>query len=315
MAVEFEDIVIETGEHVVQFYEDDGELARSLARYLGSAIADGGVALAITTEAHGHLLESELDNAGLDPAECRLSGSLILLDAAATMSQFIDEGTVDHDRFRRVVGSVVRRAADTGTPIRAFGEMVALLWEAGNVPAAIELERAWNALAQELPFALVCGYRSESVQGDELADALETVCHLHTSVVSGPTGQASEADRISARFPASRDAPRRARHFVADTLARWGLPAPLLDDARLVVTELTTNAVVHAGSAFAVELRQQDDRVNLAVRDAGTSGPVLREADPLATSGRGLRLVAALAADWGVHADAHGKTVWAQLRA
>jgi anti-sigma regulatory factor (Ser/Thr protein kinase) len=315
MAVEFEDIVIGTGEHVVQFYEDDVQLARSLGRYLAAAIADGGVALAITTEAHRHLLESELTDAGVDPVECRLDGSLVCLDAAWTMSQFLAEGTIDHDGFRRVVGSVVRRAADTGKPIRAYGEMVALLWEAGNVPAAIELERAWNDLAHELPFALVCGYRSESVQGDDLADALETVCHLHSSVVSDPTGQVTGADGISARFPASYDAPGRARDFVAGTLERWGLSGALLDDARLVVSELATNAVVHAGSAFTVELQRQGDGVNLAVSDDDPSGPVLREPHPLATSGRGLRIIATLAADWGVRADADGKTVWARLRA
>jgi anti-sigma regulatory factor (Ser/Thr protein kinase) len=310
MAVEFEDIVIGTGEHVVQFYEDDVQLARSLGRYLAAAITDGAIALAITTETHRHLLETELADAGLDPAECRLDGSLVFLEAGATMSQFVAHGTVDHDGFRRVVGSVVRRAADTGKPIRAYGEMVALLWEAGNVPAAIELERAWNELAQEVPFALVCGYRSESVQGDELADALETVCRLHSSVVSDAPGQVTEADR----FPATGDAPRRARHFVAGTLERWGLPAALLEEARLVVSELATNAVVHADSAFAVELRRQGDGVDLAVSDADPSAPVLREPEPLATSGRGLRIVAALAVDWGVRADGDGKTVWAQLR-
>jgi len=313
MAVELEDIVVGTGEHVVQFYEDDDQLARSLGRYLTAAVQDGAVALAITTQTHRHMLEAELASAGLDPEECRRDGSLVFLDAAATMSEFIGEGTVDHDAFRRVVGSVVRRVAETGRPVRAFGEMVALLWEAGDVLGAIELEKSWNALAQELPFALVCGYRSESVQGDERAQALEQVCRLHSSVMCGPTGDAG-ADESSARFPAADDAPRRARHFVADTLERWGRAGSLLDDAQLVVTALASNAILHARSGFSVELRSQGEGVRLAVRDASPARPILRAPDPLATSGRGLRIVAALAADWGVSADAGGKSVWAQLR-
>jgi hypothetical protein len=211
MTVELKEIVVETGEHVVQFYERDSELAETIGRYLTAAIEDGAVAVAIATEPHLHMLEAELEGAGLDPAECRLNGSLIVLDAAATMAQFVHQGAVDHAGFRRVLGAVVRQATETGKAVRAFGEMVALLWEDGDVLAAIELEKAWNELARELPFALVCGYRSESVQGDELAQALEQVCHLHSSVVSAPHGHDDALDGISARFPAAGDISSRRR--------------------------------------------------------------------------------------------------------
>jgi anti-sigma regulatory factor (Ser/Thr protein kinase) len=322
MAVEFEDIMVMTGDHVVQFYEHERQLGRAVGRYLTAAIEDGAVGLAIITEAHRRLLEAELESAGLDPETCRRDGSLILLDAAQTMSQFVDQGTVDPAGFQRVVGSVVRQATETGKPLRAFGEMVALLWEAGDVPAAIELERAWNELARELPFALVCVYRSESVQGDELAQPLLEVCFQHTAVLSAPHDrharaahdEAAGVDDISARFPAAGDSPRRARHFVGAALERWDRGASLLEDAQLVVTELATNAVVHAGAGFSVDVRQQGDRIRLAVHDASPARPILRDPDPLATSGRGLRIVAALAADWGVLPDPGGKTVWAELR-
>lgn len=314
MAVNWEDRVVEAGEHVVHFYEHDIQLAQTVSRYLTAAIASGGVALAISTDAHGRLLESELASAGLDPAECRHNGSLVILDAAATMSLFIDRGVVDRAGFRRVVGSIVRPLAEAGNPVLAFGEMVALLWEDGNVMAAIELEKAWNELLGELPFALVCAYRSASVQGNEHARALEEVCHLHSSVVSPPHGDNDTTDAISARFPAAGDAPRRARRFVAMTLERWGRPASLLDDAQLVVTELASNAVMHAHSSFSVELRQQAGGVRVAVRDASPARPVLRDPDPYAISGRGLRIVAALAREWGVRPDDGGKAVWAELQ-
>ena len=318
MRVELEDSVVRTGDHVVQFYEHEHQLARVVGRYLTAAIEEGAVGLAIATEAHRGMLEAELQASGLDPEECRRDGSLILLDAAATMSQFVDRGSVDHAGFRRVVGSLVRQVTVTGRPLCAFGEMVALLWEAGDVPAAIELERAWNELARELPFTLVCGYRSESVAGDELAQALEEVCCQHSSVLSAPhdagAGRGDDVDETSAQFPAADDSPRRARHFVATVLERWGQGPGLLEDAQLVMTELATNAVVHARSGFSVEVCQLGDGARLAVRDAGPAKPVLRDPAPLGTAGRGLRIVAALAADWGVLPDAGGKTVWAELR-
>jgi anti-sigma regulatory factor (Ser/Thr protein kinase) len=310
MAVELADIAVDTGEHVVQFYEHESDLARTVGRYLGAAVQEGGVAVAITTAGRCRLLEAELEAAGLDPAVCRAHGTWITLDAADTMAEFVEDGVVDPDGFRRVVGSVIRDAAATGKPVRAFGEMVALLWEAGNVLSAIELEKSWNELTHEVPFALICAYRSDSVQGDEVAQALEQVCHLHSSVLNPPTGSPD----LSARFPAEGDAPRRARHLVADALEHWGKTSPLLNDAQLVVTELAANAVVHARSPFSVELWRRRDGVRLAVRDASRASPILRDLDPLAISGRGLRIVAALAAAWGVQPDGDGKTVWAELR-
>lgn len=312
MAVELQDIVAESGEHAVHFYSHDIELAQALGSYLVGGIEEGAVALAIVTESHRRMLEAELVAAGLDPEECRGNGSLILLDAAATMSQFVDRGGVDPTGFRRVVGGAVRRAMNSGRPVRAFGEMVALLWDAGDVPGAIELEKAWNELARELRFALICGYRSESVQGGGMAQALAEICDLHSTVLSPP--HPHDDDPISARFPAAGDAPRRARHFVTRTLQRRGRRVSLVSDAQLVVTELATNAVLHARSGFSVELRPHRNGVRLAIHDASPAEPVLQDPDPDATSGRGLRIVAALASDWGVAPTAGGKTVWAELR-
>jgi MEDS: MEthanogen/methylotroph, DcmR Sensory domain/Histidine kinase-like ATPase domain len=317
MAVGLEEIGVEAGEHVVQFYEDDGQLARTIGGYLTSALADGAVAIVIATEAHRRLFAAELEAAGMDSATSAREEKLIMLDAAATMARFVDAGRVDRDGFRRIVGSVVERAADSRRPVRAYGEMVALLWEAGDVLAAIELEKAWNDLARELPFALVCAYRSESVHGSEHAEALHEVCHLHTSVVGTPAAgerESSTAAEVSAHFSPEFQAPASARHFVADVLSEWGYASGLLEDAKLVVSELATNAVMHARSPFSVVVSPSGNVVRLSVRDASRARPSLRADAGLAPSGRGLRLVDALSACWGVEFAGEGKTVWAELR-
>jgi anti-sigma regulatory factor (Ser/Thr protein kinase) len=201
--------------------------------------------------------------------------------------------------------------------------MVALLWEAGDVLTAIELEKAWNHVANELPFTLLCAYRSESVQGNEHAHALHEVCRLHTSVIgrfpAGHRGSAVEPadaaapDTLSAHFSDEPQAPALARHFVNDLLQRLDHSA-LLEDAKLVVSELATNAVIHAHSPFMVEVRPRGTGVRLSVRDHSRTEPTLRDHDPLAGSGRGLRLIDMLAANWGVELADDGKTVWAELR-
>jgi anti-sigma regulatory factor (Ser/Thr protein kinase) len=84
-------------------------------------------------------------------------------------------------------------------------------------------------------------------------------------------------------------------------------------DAKLLVSELATNAVIHAGAPFAVSVRADGSTVRISIRDWSTMRPRLRDAGPAALSGRGLRLVDALADGWGVDADPDGKTVWAEL--
>lgn len=87
----------------------------------------------------------------------------------------------------------------------------------------------------------------------------------------------------------------------------------MLDDAQLVVTELATNAIVHARSPFTVVAEARDSRVRLSVQDVSSITPTLRDPAPMGPSGRGLHLVAAVAVDWGVELTPDGKTVWAEL--
>jgi anti-sigma regulatory factor (Ser/Thr protein kinase) len=314
MAVEIGKVRVRAGEHIVHFYEDDSQLAGTVGAYLIQAVGDGAVAIVIATPAHHRQFASELDAAGIDPAQAAREGVLIRLDAADTLAGFTEAGEVDHAAFRRNVGSVLRQATETGRPVLAYGEMVALLWEAGDVLAAVELEKAWNGLADEVAFGLICAYRSESVQGHEHAEALRAVCHLHSSVVDAPEDAEPEEPGACAHFAPERESATAARHFVADVLGRWGKPAALLEDAKLIVTELASNAIIHARSPFSVELRPHGASVRIAVRDASPARPIVKDTG-MEASGRGMRLVDLLTADWGVEFGGHGKTVWAELRA
>jgi anti-sigma regulatory factor (Ser/Thr protein kinase) len=312
---------VRSGEHVVHFYEHTAELAQTVGRYLADTIHAGGLAIMIATETHRQAIVAELERAGIDPAQAVADDTLLSLDAARTLAAFMPGERIDADAFSRVVDPMMQRAAQAGRPVRAYGEMVALLWDAGDVLGAIELEELWTQLGRELQFSLLCGYRSTSVSGPEHAEALEHICRLHTSVLQAPraAGQAGDhsgrsATEVSRRFPAERDAPRAARGFVADAMRRWGHSGTLLEDSVLVVSELATNAVVHARSAFSVVARREGSGVRLSVHDLSTAKPVLRSAPLLAPSGRGLQLVAEITSKWGVETTSAGKTVWAELR-
>jgi anti-sigma regulatory factor (Ser/Thr protein kinase) len=297
----------------VQFYERDDELAAAVGRYLVDGLRREGVGVVIATDPHRRAFATELEAAGFDTESLRGAGKLVMLDAAETMSRFMPGGAIDREAFHHVIGSAMRSAVATGGRVLAFGEMVALLWDAGDVLAAIELEKLWNELADEFTFSLLCGYPSASVAAPQHAEALREVCHLHSSVLNGPAESAASGE-ISAEFLPEPDAPAAARRLVADALFERGRNGEFLGDAEVVVSELATNAVVHAKSLFSLAVRFEDSTVRISVGDGSPVPPIVRDAGPTAGFGRGMRLVDTLCSDWGVDLAGGGKVVWAELR-
>ena len=118
---------------------------------------------------------------------------------------------------------------------------------------------------------------------------------------------------LSLSLPADRTSPTLARAAVRDALAPL-LEAAELEQALLVVSELVTNAVLHAETPCELQLDVTDGRLRVEVRDSDTRPPVRRLAptDGVA-SGRGLRMMQAMGDGWGVVDDADGKVVWWEL--
>lgn len=105
---------------------------------------------------------------------------------------------------------------------------------------------------------------------------------------------------------------RQARAMVEEIGESWDLPLPTIDATRLVVNELTTNAVVHAGTGFDVVVEFDGTRVRLSVSDgADELLPRMRPPDSAVPAGYGLHLVEGLAEQWGVTSRRHLKTIWA----
>ncbi|MEV6122061.1 ATP-binding protein [Streptomyces sp. NPDC052077] len=105
-----------------------------------------------------------------------------------------------------------------------------------------------------------------------------------------------------------------ARHFVVATLAEWRLHA-LVDEAELIVSELASNAVLHAcGDSFRVALRRFDaHRLGIAVADRSRTLPASRAPDAADGHGRGLAIVGGVSLRWGTDVHSWGKSVWAEL--
>jgi MEDS: MEthanogen/methylotroph, DcmR Sensory domain len=308
------------GGHVVQFYGHEEELADRVAGYLLGALQDDGVAVVIATAAHRRSFERRLTRAGVDLAAAARAGTYRTLDAGDAVRALTTGGQLDRGAFDRVIGRLIADAGQGERPVRAYGEMVALLWDAGLVNDAVQLEEMWGSLGLSHSFSLFCSYPARSVTGDGHLEAFAEICRLHGSVVGGwPAPASPSATRAPAgpsatrAFALSGDAPAAARHFAVDAVRRLGA-ADLADDTALVVTELAANAIVHAQTGFTVDLSAAPDVLRITVRDASPLPPA-SAADLPALPLHGLGAVDALASRWGVERLGHsGKLVWVELR-
>lgn len=299
-----EQIKLDAGDHGVHFYADEVDLSSTVGAYLAEGLHRSERALVIATSSHLNSLRETLGDLGIDAEDALQSGRLIVRDATETLSALTVDGQIDAQAFERVVGSLLRDTAEEGSTVRAYGEMVDLLWQAGDVDAAVRLETLWSELVSELGFALLCTYHATAVEAPEHEHALHQVRRLHSKI--SPWS-------VRRDFPAELSAPGAARRFLDETLRQHDVRDSALDDARLLLTELVANAVVHAHSPVSVTIALRNSRLRLAVSDASSEEPAPQPISPDARRGRGLQIVAALSEEWGTTVAGAGKTVWAEL--
>jgi hypothetical protein len=103
-------------------------------------------------------------------------------------------GHPDADRFDRVVGEKVRAAVErsAGYGLRAYGDMVGVLWAERQFPAAIRLEQLWNKLRKTVPFSLFCAYPVDVFGGQFDGGILDALLCAHTHLL--PSGADEQLD-------------------------------------------------------------------------------------------------------------------------
>jgi hypothetical protein len=161
-------------DHFVHMYQDLEALADAVTDYIGTALERGEAAIVIATPAHrAKFLEK------LEPGQ----GQLRLLDAEETLARFMTNGMPEWQGFHEIVGGAIAEARLQYPAVRAYGEMVDVLWQAGRREAAIRLEEYWNELARLQTFSLFCAYSMDHLDPDAYGGPLESVCKLHTHLI------------------------------------------------------------------------------------------------------------------------------------
>jgi hypothetical protein len=299
--------------HEVEFYGDDGGLSASVGSFLGGGLAVGCPAVVVATPQHQAAFRASLGEWATEGDAAQMAERLEMVDAGAMLRRFLTGDRLDRGNFRDAASDLIGQVARPGEPVWIYTDTMALLWDAGQVTPALDLEELWNRLMMDLPFSLLCGYPARLAAQQDKAPALEHMCRLHSGVVSPPVADAvslSDAGPVRS-FPPEPASARQARRFVLDHLGPQAGES-LAADAALVTAELTVNAVLHARSTFTVAISHPPGGIRISVGDAAP----LRPGQPLpARPGHGLDVVTQLTVRWAVRPWPGGKVVWAELRA
>ena len=154
--------------HAVEFYNNEEVLIDHLEQYVSEGRHRGETTIIVATAAHRRALSWRFIE-GED--------AFVGLDAAATLKLFMVEGRPHPALFEEAVGTPLRKLAAGG--VRAYGEMVALLWAEENGSAVLELEELWNELQREISFPLLCAYPMADF---ERREGIAKVCDTHSHV-------------------------------------------------------------------------------------------------------------------------------------
>jgi hypothetical protein len=170
-------------EHVVQIYENDENFLELLLGFVSGGISAEDCTIVIATATHLESLNRKLALQGFDVTHEIEEGYYVPLDADDALSRFMVNDWPDENLFIDLVSTLISDARQEGRHVRAFGEMVALLWARGKVGATIRLEQLWNNFCGEEAFCLFCAYPKSGFAQDAAA-SIGHICSAHSKMVS-----------------------------------------------------------------------------------------------------------------------------------
>jgi len=169
--------------HAVRFYENDESLFKTVGGFLSEGLVSGEPAIIIATGPHQRGILDELRARLIDVGKARRIGDLVIQDAEETLALSMTSTGPSANFFEQDVGRVIDQVVcgHRESVVRAYGEMVDILWREGQTDEAVQVEMLWNQLATKYAFSLLCGYAMGHFY--KQADEMQRVCAQHTAVV------------------------------------------------------------------------------------------------------------------------------------
>ena len=172
------------GMHAVQFYTDDEALVRAVSPWAAEGLRCGEAVVAIATSAHLAAFDRALQEQGHDLAASRRESRYLTIDAREALAGFMVDDAPDLRLLEDFFGPLFDRAARSSRngQVRAYGEMVNMLWGERKAEAVLRLEECWNTLLGKRRFSLLCAYHLDEFAAHEHEPAFSEICSRHSAV-------------------------------------------------------------------------------------------------------------------------------------
>lgn len=178
-------------DHIVQIYENDNTFLDSLEGFIGSGLIAGDCIIIIATDKHLQAIDTRLRHQGFNMDLLIERDQYIGIEASELLSKFMVNNWPDEVLFYESISSLLKRAQQQKRKIRAFGEMVALLWEQGLNGATVHLESLWNQVQKKNEFTLFCAYPKIGFTQD-INTSINMICCEHNKIIDGSPRPSTE---------------------------------------------------------------------------------------------------------------------------
>ena len=178
-------------DHLVQIYESEGHFLNTLEGFAGSGILSGDSVVVIAKQSHLDQLSQRLSKHSFDIENLIADDLYIALEANEILSEFMVNGWPDEKLFNDSISAILRRARKNDRKVRAFGEMVAILWEQGQNGATVRLENLWHNLHSKDKFSIYCAYPKSGFTRN-YEDSISEICKAHSKIIDGQNRPSTE---------------------------------------------------------------------------------------------------------------------------
>jgi hypothetical protein len=172
-----------SSEHIVQFFDSDESRAECVAEFIADGFHAGEPTVVVARPQNWTNVFERLEARDVPVKDAVADGLIVVKDAGDTLRRLSRNGTPDAAAFENIVGKALADLARRANGrVRAYGEMVDLLAQRGELTEAIALETLWNDLGERVPFFLLCGYSAAHFVATSAHRALREICASHSGV-------------------------------------------------------------------------------------------------------------------------------------
>ena len=212
------------GDHIVQLYQDQEFLNGAVCRYIGAGVANGEGIMLFSTPTHWNAFRPRLEAEGVDVRAAQERGQLTVFDADELLSRFMRGAMPDPPTFNVVIRDIFGRARARGSyqKMRAWGELVNVLWERGDVAGSMNLEDLFDQLNKIVSIVMFCSFLMDNFNGEVHAHMLPRLGTNHSHLI--PVEDYARLERAVDEALRETVGPDEARVLESSLLSRYRPP-------------------------------------------------------------------------------------------